>query len=77
MREKIGINYAYATLINLFNDSNIIQDVKKYNKIRISISADCPYYNTSAIKLVEYSIPDNICDSSYKFNTGNNLHASC
>lgn len=63
-----------AHRINLFvNNGDIIEEIKKFESIRISIHADCPFYNTSAIISKDYNVETCLLDRNHTFNTGNNL----
>lgn len=63
-----------AHRINIFkNNGNIIDDVKKYEWIRISIHANCPFYNTSTVISKDYKVETCLLDKNHTFNTGNNL----
>jgi len=57
--------------VNIFNDTNVILDIKKYDFVRISIHATCPYYNTSIIISNDYKVNTCLLDNTYIFNAGN------
>lgn len=65
-----------AHRINIFKaNGNIIEDIKKYEWIRISIHANCPFYNTSTIISKDYKVETCLLDRNHTFNTGNDLSA--
>ncbi len=61
---------------NLSPAGSIVQECKKYETIRISIKASCPYYGTSVITSKEYSNSEDILNNTHSFNTGNSLSCS-
>ncbi len=67
---KCDTNALYAHRTKLFNDSNIIEESKKYEKIRVSIRITCPYYNTSLIVSKDYDVKQDILSPKHRFNTG-------
>ena len=70
-------NAEYAHRTNLFiQNNNILQEVLQHKKLRISITAHCPYYNTSTILTKDYNIKNDILSNSYSFNTGDSLSAT-
>ena len=68
-------NYHNAHRILLFNNNNIIDDIKNFKFVRISAFVSCPYYSTSAVISKNYQISTKLLDSSYSFNTGNSVDA--
>ena len=70
-------NYYYhnAHRIYLFNESDIIKDIKSFEYIRISAFVTCPYYGTSSIISNDYKVNETLLESSYSFNTGNGVDA--
>ena len=70
-------NAHYAHRTKLFKtNGNIVQECKKYETIRVSIKASCPYYGTSVITSKEYSNSEDILNNTHSFNTGNSLSCS-
>jgi hypothetical protein len=64
----------YAHRTKLFNeDFDILEKIKKFEKIRVSIRATCPEYNTSTIVSKDYIVKSDILDNTHKFNTGNSI----
>lgn len=69
-----NIHFHNAHRINIFKiNGDIVKDIKKYEWIRISIHANCPFYNTSAIISKDYKVETCLLDNNYTFNTGNDL----
>jgi len=67
-------NAEYAHQSHLYIDGGDIQaECLKYQTIRLSITADCPYYNTSSIVTKDYIVNGNIMEGVYRFNTGDSL----
>ncbi|SFV85469.1 hypothetical protein MNB_SUP05-SYMBIONT-4-1403 [hydrothermal vent metagenome] len=67
-------NAEYAHQFNLYiEDENIQIECLKYQIIRLSITADCPYYNTSNIIIKDYVVDSDIMERKYRFNTGDSL----
>lgn len=74
---KNDTNAHYAHQTKLFSiESNIVDKSKEFEKIRVSIRATCPYYNTSVISSKEYTYTQDILSNSHIFNTGNSLSCS-
>ncbi len=73
--KKDKFYYHNAHQILLTNNNNIIDDIKEFDAVRISVFATCPYYGTTAIISNDYSIPARLLGSSYSFNTGNSTDA--
>ncbi|WP_141048212.1 hypothetical protein [Aliarcobacter cryaerophilus] len=72
--KKDDIHFHNAHRINLFVDNgDIIEEIGKFESIRISIHANCPFYNTSAIISKDYKVKTCLLDKNHTFNTGNNL----
>jgi hypothetical protein len=70
-------NAEYAHRTNLFiEDGEIQTESLKHIIIRLSIIANCPYYNTSAIITKDYTVATDILEESYQFNTGDSLSIS-
>lgn len=75
--DKNDTNAHYAHRTKLFKTSgNIIQECEKYEVIRVSIRATCPYYGTSVITSKDYNSSDDILNKNHSFNTGNSLSCS-
>lgn len=67
----------YAHRVNLYQcNGNIIDECSKYQYIRVSLRASCPYYGTSVILSQNYDVENDILNSNYSFNTGNSLSLS-
>ena len=63
-----------AHRINIFKtNGDIIEDIRRYEWIRVSIHANCPFYNTSAIISKDYKVETCLLDRNHTFNTGNDL----
>ncbi|WXU00352.1 MAG: hypothetical protein Ctma_1066 [Catillopecten margaritatus gill symbiont] len=69
-------NAEYAHQSHLYITGDIQAEYLKYKTIRLSIIADCPYYNTSSIVTKDYTVATDILDENHRFNTGNSLSIS-
>ena len=70
-------NAHYAHRTKLFKkDDNIIEESAKYETIRVSIRATCPYYGTSVITSRDYNFTEDVLSERHTFNTGNSLSCS-
>ncbi|MBE8190142.1 MAG: hypothetical protein HAW58_04670 [Candidatus Thioglobus sp.] len=58
------------------DDKDIQKESLKHQTIRLSVVADCPYYNTSVIITKDYAVSTDIVDENHHFNTGNSLSIS-
>ncbi len=64
----------YAHQSHLYIQGKDIQkECSNYQIIRLSITADCPYYNTASIIIKDYKVDTDIMTKEYRFNTGNSL----
>ncbi|CAB9544854.1 hypothetical protein BROOK1789C_2001 [Bathymodiolus brooksi thiotrophic gill symbiont] len=67
-------NAEYAHQSHLYiKDEDIQIECLKYQIIRLSITADCPYYNTSSIDIKDYKVETDIMQRDYRFNTGDSV----
>lgn len=67
----------YAHLTHLYIENKDIQvEASQYETIRLSITANCPYYNTSSIITKDYEVKTDFMEENYRFNTGDSLSLS-
>lgn len=65
--------YHNAHRVNIYvPSSDILSEVKKFDWIRISVHAECPYYSTATVISNDYNVKKCILNNSHIFNTGNN-----
>ncbi|SMM97705.1 hypothetical protein SPONN_586 [uncultured Candidatus Thioglobus sp.] len=78
--KKFNVNDAnaeYAHRTHLFvKNSDIQKEILKHKNLRISITANCPYYGTATILTKDYNTQDDILEDTYHFNTGDSLSVS-
>jgi len=70
--------YHYAHSVNIFckDDKDIQEEIKNFEKIRLNIYVECPYYGTTGIFTKEYEVNDeNILSDNYNFNIGKDTGA--
>lgn len=65
--------YAHQSHLYIKEGKGIQAECSKYQTIRLSITADCPYYNTSTIITKDYTVATDILDENHRFNTGNSV----
>lgn len=75
--DKNDTNAHYAHQAKLFSSEfDIVTESKKFERIRVSIRASCPYYGTSVISFKEYICTQDLLSDKHTFNTGNSLSCS-